>query len=161
MVASGRVSSFEVMATRLPYIYDSLDDLRNWRNRLEENLATMKREGFRSDIEHVPTINLFLLAYQGLNDRDVLRDYASLIAPPPDPHQIAGFLNDLASKSLAQLHGLARKFGEPDPESRSETWLIAFLSGKAKDVARLLSEVEALRGLSDRIDNTLGAALSL
>jgi predicted O-linked N-acetylglucosamine transferase (SPINDLY family) len=64
-------------------LYDSLEDLLAWRERFRENLDALARENFRLDVTQHPAPNVFLLAYQGLNDRDLLRDYAALIAPPP------------------------------------------------------------------------------
>ena len=80
-----RDSTRVLAATRLPAVYDSHADLLAWRQRLRDELDALRRENFRLDVTHHAAPNLFLLAYQGLNDRDLLRDYAALIAPPPDP----------------------------------------------------------------------------
>ena len=72
-------------ATRLPVIYDSRDDLQSWRRRLRENLDALRRENFRLDVTRHAAPELFRLAYQGFNDRDVMRDYCALLAPPPHP----------------------------------------------------------------------------
>ncbi|MEA2709508.1 MAG: protein O-GlcNAc transferase [Phycisphaerales bacterium] len=78
-----RDSTRLLSATRLPLIYESREDVLASRERLRENLDALRREQFRLDVTRIPAANLFQLAYQGLNDRDLLRDYASLIAPPP------------------------------------------------------------------------------
>jgi protein O-GlcNAc transferase len=71
-------------ATRLPVVYDSADDVRRWRDRLVEGLAQLKRDGVRVPIEHEAVPPLFYLPYQGLDDVQVQRDFASLLAPPSD-----------------------------------------------------------------------------
>jgi predicted O-linked N-acetylglucosamine transferase (SPINDLY family) len=72
-------------ATRMPVLYDSPDDLLSWRRRLRENLDAFARDNFRLDITRHAAPELFRLPYQGLEDRDIMRDYCGLLVPPPDP----------------------------------------------------------------------------
>ena len=69
-------------ATRQPVMFDSTEEIRAWRTRLEENLAQLQKENLRVDIERIPS-GLLNVTYQGLDDRDVQAAFASLIAPPP------------------------------------------------------------------------------
>jgi protein O-GlcNAc transferase len=72
-------------ATLLPPVYESRDDLHEWRARLTGNLRRLRAAKLRLDVTRELAPPLFYLPYQGQNDRDVQRDYAELFAPPPDP----------------------------------------------------------------------------
>jgi predicted O-linked N-acetylglucosamine transferase (SPINDLY family) len=80
-----RDSTRVLSATRLPVIYESREELLAWRQRLRDNLDAFRRDNFRLDVTRHAAPNLFLLAYHGLNDRDLMRDYAALVAAPPAP----------------------------------------------------------------------------
>jgi predicted O-linked N-acetylglucosamine transferase (SPINDLY family) len=71
------------LATQLKHVYDSMDDLLRTREKVERGIAELLREGFQLPIDRIPASPMMLLAYHGLNDRDILRDYAKLFAPPP------------------------------------------------------------------------------
>ena len=69
--------------TRQPVIYQSGEELRAWRSALEQRIAKLESDGYRVDAERVPVPTLNI-AYQGLNDRDVLERYGRLVnAPSP------------------------------------------------------------------------------
>lgn len=71
------------LATQLKFVYDSMEDLLRTREKIERGIAELLAEGFQLPIDRIPASPLLLLAYQGFNDRDVMRDYAKLFAPPP------------------------------------------------------------------------------
>ncbi len=72
--------------TRQPVVYQSGDELRTWRSRLEERIAKLEASGYRIDAERVPVPTLNI-AYQGFDDRDVLERYGRLVsAPSPALH---------------------------------------------------------------------------
>ncbi|MDA1000950.1 MAG: tetratricopeptide repeat protein, partial [bacterium] len=70
------------LATLLPVIYSSLDELRAHRRRLEEEVDRLHRAGvsLRDPAEEAPFTN-FYLAYQGMNDRDIQKRIAEIYAP--------------------------------------------------------------------------------
>ncbi len=71
-----------VIATSLPPVYESMDDLRARREKLEANVARMAADGLKIDIARNPAPTMFYAAYQGLNDRDLQRQLANLLAAP-------------------------------------------------------------------------------
>jgi protein O-GlcNAc transferase len=71
-----------VIATSLPPVYESMDDLRARREKLEGNVARMAADGLKIDIARSPAPTMFYAAYQGLNDRELQRQLASLLAAP-------------------------------------------------------------------------------
>lgn len=71
-----------VIATSLPPVYESMDDLRARREKLEANVARMSADGLKIDIARNPAPTMFYAAYQGLNDRELQRQLASLLAGP-------------------------------------------------------------------------------
>jgi predicted O-linked N-acetylglucosamine transferase (SPINDLY family) len=70
------------LATLLPPVYQSLEDMQAWRRRLLDNLGALHRDGVRVDVTRQCVPSLFYLAYQGGNDRDVQRDLARLYSAP-------------------------------------------------------------------------------
>lgn len=72
-----------VMATTLPPVYQSHDDLVARRRRLEQNVSELITEGFQLDISHHAAPTMFYAAYQGYNDCDLQRQLAGLLRPPP------------------------------------------------------------------------------
>jgi predicted O-linked N-acetylglucosamine transferase (SPINDLY family) len=75
-----RARIFDV--TLLPLVYESDDEIHAYRKRMTDRIASLHSERVRCSIEHHPPHTLFRLAYQGMNDRDLMRDYASLMQPP-------------------------------------------------------------------------------
>lgn len=71
-------------ATLLPPIYQSLNDLKAWRQRLTDNLRQLHEAGVTLDLTHETAPTCFFLAYQGRNDRDLQRDLARRYVPPRD-----------------------------------------------------------------------------
>lgn len=69
-------------ATVLPPIYDSRDQIAECRAKLIERIDVLHADNVRLDPMRGPIPNLFLIAYQGMNDRDVMASYARLFAPP-------------------------------------------------------------------------------
>lgn len=72
------------LATLLPPIYDSQEQLEAYAEGLPQRLAELRADGVRVDPTREPIPNLFLLAYQGGNARDTQRAFASLFEPPPE-----------------------------------------------------------------------------
>ena len=66
-------------------------------------------------------------------------------------------LSQLSGMTKPELETLARRFGHQSPEATGLGTLKTYLHDKATDLQRLEAEVEALRGVSERIDNVLGA----
>jgi protein O-GlcNAc transferase len=71
-----------VIATSLPPVYDSLEDLNNRRAKLEANVDQMIADGLKIDVTTSSAPTMFYAAYQGLNDRDLQRKLASLLSAP-------------------------------------------------------------------------------
>ena len=79
-----------LMATLLPPVYSSLEDVAAWRTRLEENLESFKAEKPAFDLTTEAVPNLFYLAYQGGFDRDIQQTLADIY--------LAGNQGDLSHK---------------------------------------------------------------
>ena len=73
------------LKTQLPPLYHSLAELHSCRTRLQEGLQELHADGVTIDLTDRPTWPLFFLAYQGLNDRDLQRDFAGLHHAPSPP----------------------------------------------------------------------------
>lgn len=74
-----------ILATMLPPIYQSNDDLRAWRKRFEENVRALHQKKVTLDLGSHLGVPTFTTAYQGLNDLELHRQLTSLYRPPPDP----------------------------------------------------------------------------
>jgi len=70
------------LATRLPVIYQSMTELRSWRERLTQEVRRLRDQQVVHDLTEEPGHNLFYLAYQGCNDRDLQREVARLYRGP-------------------------------------------------------------------------------
>lgn len=57
----------------LPVVYDSTDDVQRWRRHLEESLRALAAEQLTVDAARQMVPTSFFVAYQGLNDREVMR----------------------------------------------------------------------------------------
>ena len=73
-----------MLATRLPVIYQSMEDLQSWRNRLLREVRQLREQNVVLDIRAEPAVHQFYLPYQGLNDRDIQREMAGLFRAPAD-----------------------------------------------------------------------------
>ena len=71
-----------VLATLLPQIYESFDDVARWRNRLLAGLEQLQADRVHVDPTREVIPNFFLLAYQGGQCREIQRAFASLFRPP-------------------------------------------------------------------------------
>jgi cytochrome P450/predicted O-linked N-acetylglucosamine transferase (SPINDLY family) len=74
-----------LLATLLPPIYQSREDMRAWRLRLTDNLHRLHQDNLHFDLTREVVPPLFRLAYQGENDRDIQRTRARIYAPGLDP----------------------------------------------------------------------------
>lgn len=68
-------------ATVLPPIYQDRDQIAECRAMLVERLNRLHADGVRLDPLRGPIPNLFHVAYQGGNDRDIMASFARLFAP--------------------------------------------------------------------------------
>lgn len=71
-----------VLATSLPPVYESMEDLRARRRRLENNVAAMRADGLILDVTNSAAPTNFYAAYHGLNDRDLQQQLAALLRSP-------------------------------------------------------------------------------
>jgi len=99
------------LATRLPVIYQSMTELRSWREHLTQEVRELRDQQGVHDLTEEPGLNLFYLAYQGSNDRDIQREVACLyrapehvagwssaVAAPPNGRIRVGFLSSFFRK---------------------------------------------------------------
>jgi protein O-GlcNAc transferase len=70
------------LATRQPVIYQSVAELESWRGRLIEEVRLLREQEVVHDVNDEAAVNVFYLAYQGVNDRDIQRDVARLHKAP-------------------------------------------------------------------------------
>jgi protein O-GlcNAc transferase len=68
-------------ATLLPPIYQSVEDLETWRQRFTKNVEKLTEDNV-TILSNQLAVPPFLLAYQGMNDRDLHRQIAKLYAAP-------------------------------------------------------------------------------
>jgi protein O-GlcNAc transferase len=66
------------LATRMPVIYQSMDELESWRGRLIGEVRQLREQNVVHDLTVDPGLNLFYLAFQGLNDREIQTEIARL-----------------------------------------------------------------------------------
>jgi predicted O-linked N-acetylglucosamine transferase (SPINDLY family) len=77
--AKGATPAAQVaLATLLPPIYQSREELLNWRRRYIDGLASLHQRGVQVDLMQEQPTPPFLLAYQGFNDRELQEQYARL-----------------------------------------------------------------------------------
>lgn len=124
-----------LLATLLPPIYQSEGDIERWRQRLIDSLQNLHAEGVNLDPGQSVVPNLFYLAYQGGNDRDIQRDLASLYAahmspsPPLTPRAVGSRLRvGLISKYFKDhtIGVLMRGLVAQMDRSRFEVIVLAF-----------------------------------
>jgi len=77
------------LATLLPVIYQSVADLQSWRRRLTEEIGQLREQQVVDDLTEETLVNFFYLPYQGLNDREIRRDFARLHRVPTHHGPIA------------------------------------------------------------------------
>ena len=66
----------------LPVIYDSVAHVQSERARLLQELDALHAQGVRIDPTRFVLPNMFYIAYQGENDREVMARFAKLLVPP-------------------------------------------------------------------------------
>jgi protein O-GlcNAc transferase len=96
-------------ATMLPPIYQSVGEVQDCRTRLTEQVRQLHDEGIRLDLTADPATPAFLLAYQGLNDRDLQRNLARLYAAPQPSNRPVAAARGSASGRI-QVGFLSRHF---------------------------------------------------
>ncbi|MBX3415486.1 MAG: tetratricopeptide repeat protein [Pirellulales bacterium] len=74
-----------MLATALPPVYASLDDLHARRAGLEQNLTQLIADGVTLDTTRTIVPTMFYIAYQGQNDRRVQEDLARIYRAPHLP----------------------------------------------------------------------------
>jgi predicted O-linked N-acetylglucosamine transferase (SPINDLY family) len=70
------------LATLLPAVYTSAEDVRRWRDRLAGEVRRLREEGHSVDLTRQAATPNFYLCYQGENDRDLQGDVAGLYQAP-------------------------------------------------------------------------------
>jgi protein O-GlcNAc transferase len=70
------------VATLLPPLYRSKEELHFWRTRLTNEVGRLREEKITRDLTNEAATALFYLAYQGLNDRDLQSQIAGLYTAP-------------------------------------------------------------------------------
>ena len=71
-----------LLASLLPAIYSSMEDLHRWRKRLETNVQALVSQGVRHDVTDNLAVPEFLAQYHGLNDRLLQESRVKLYAAP-------------------------------------------------------------------------------
>jgi predicted O-linked N-acetylglucosamine transferase (SPINDLY family) len=102
-----------LLATLLPPVYSSLEDVAVWRTRLEENLEALKAEKPSFDLTRDSVPNLFYLAYQGGFDRKVQETLAKIY--------LAGNQGDLTPKLGSRPPGGKIRIGILSKQLRDHT----------------------------------------
>ncbi|MGD0770976.1 MAG: hypothetical protein ABSB42_22560 [Tepidisphaeraceae bacterium] len=71
-----------LLASLLPPVYSSMEDMRYWRKRLETNVQALVSQGVRHDVADNLAVPEFLAQYHGLNDRSLQETRVKLYAAP-------------------------------------------------------------------------------
>src|SRR5262249_1208113 len=74
-----------LIATMLPPIYQSKDDLLAWRKRFADGVRDLKKRNVTLDLSKHLAVPTFTTAYQGMDDLELHRDLTSLYVAPPSP----------------------------------------------------------------------------
>jgi protein O-GlcNAc transferase len=69
-------------AAVLPVIYESSEQAEQWRRQLHDDLLQLVQRGVQIDPTEQVLPNLFYLAYQGQNDREIMELVGRLLLPP-------------------------------------------------------------------------------
>jgi protein O-GlcNAc transferase len=73
-----------LLATMLPPIYPSVTELHAWRMRLINSIESLHQRGVMLDLTEQFAVPAFAVAYQGLDDKALLKRLAGLYRPPAD-----------------------------------------------------------------------------
>jgi predicted O-linked N-acetylglucosamine transferase (SPINDLY family) len=74
-----------LLATMLPQIYASHEDLNAWRQRLVREIAALQQSGVTQDLTAQLATPMYQIAYHGMDDRAVQQQLTSCYRPPKDP----------------------------------------------------------------------------
>jgi predicted O-linked N-acetylglucosamine transferase (SPINDLY family) len=74
-----------LIATMLPPIYQSRDDLFAWRKRFTDGVRDLKKRNVTLDLSKHLAVPTFTTAYQGMDDLELHRELTSLYIAPPAP----------------------------------------------------------------------------
>jgi protein O-GlcNAc transferase len=69
-------------ATVLPVVYESQEDVETWRQRLTQSVRRLLDDGVRIDTRDTMIPTNFFAAYQGENDRELMRDLGRIYTGP-------------------------------------------------------------------------------
>jgi predicted O-linked N-acetylglucosamine transferase (SPINDLY family) len=75
-----------LLASMLPPIYHSMEDLRYWRQRLEDNVRKLVNQGLKSNLSENIAVPEFFAQYHGLNDRQLQETRTRLYIAPQHPN---------------------------------------------------------------------------
>lgn len=74
-----------LLATMLPPVYASKDDLLAWRKRLTDSIKALHTRKITLDLAQHLAVPTFTTAYQGMDDLDIHRSITKLYRAPADP----------------------------------------------------------------------------
>lgn len=74
-----------LLASMLPTLYESMEDLRRWRQRFTDNVRKLVDQGVKLDLTRQLAPNTFFPAYQGMDDLEIQRLFAKLFIAPQEP----------------------------------------------------------------------------
>jgi predicted O-linked N-acetylglucosamine transferase (SPINDLY family) len=92
------------LATRLPVIYQSTAHLEACRARLAQGIRQLHEDGVELDLSEETAVTAFYLAYQGQDDRDIMRDLAALHRAPKTPNVVSRKSNVQENSTLDRRH---------------------------------------------------------
>jgi len=120
-----QTTSLILLASLLPPVYQSIDDLHQWRNRLEGQLKQIVEAGLNQDLEQSFAVPDLLSHYMGLNDRPLQELRAKLYTAPQ--HDDWGKKPQPASDGRIRV-GLISRYFKDHPIGRMNLGLSAKLS---------------------------------
>jgi predicted O-linked N-acetylglucosamine transferase (SPINDLY family) len=119
-----QTTSLILLASLLPPVYQSMDDLHQWRNRLEGQLRQIVDAGLKQDLEQSFAVPDLLAHYMGLNDRPLQELRAKLYTAPQNQDWVRKREPSADGKIRV---GLISKYFKDHPIGRMNLGLVAKL----------------------------------
>lgn len=150
-------TSLILLASLLPTIYQSVEEIHHWRHRLEEQLKQIIAAGLKQDLERSFAVPDFLAQCQGMNDRPLQELRAQLYTAPQN--QEWGKKRERAADGRIRI-GLISKYFKDHPIGRLNMGLLPKLPRKDFHVT-VLAAGHATDSMSEQFRQHADAYITL
>jgi predicted O-linked N-acetylglucosamine transferase (SPINDLY family) len=117
-----------LVATLIPPVYRSDEDLRAWRQRLLDEVEILHRDGVKVDITNQPPPTIVYLPYQGFDDREVAQRLAELCVVTGSADRVAGAPPAAAPRPFAGVFADSSPIGAPAAPAGPARIKVGFIS---------------------------------